>query len=269
MPLVTDDFTSLIFWTTQDVLNLARMIANDAQGSIAGQDLADDRPYTWWLLNLCYAKLQNALEDTNVESTTYEEWRVGPLPATSDVSDPTISSRLGYDGFADGAGNFYEYPKLPPNLLEPLEVWERPGGSVQQFTPMSQRQGGLRNIMGSGPYRYWEFRQLGLYFPASAMGNEILIRGIHAMPLFDQPLITDPPQPPQSIPLARAGLALAYMIAAEYQEIRGAANAPVTRAKADKEIAIISNQAAKRSNQSQIRRRGYGFGRRRRSVLGI
>jgi hypothetical protein len=54
------------------------------------------------------------------------------------------------------------------------------------------------------------------------------------------------------------------MVAAEYAEIRNAANAITLRAKADKKIKILGNKAAKRSNQAQTRRKGYGFRRGRR-----
>lgn len=264
MPLVDDDFTSQIFWNTRDVLNFARVLVNDVQGGISGQDLADDKPGTWPLLNLCYAKLQNWLEDNNVESATYAEWRLGPLPASINAGvDPNLICRLGYDGFYDGDGLRYETPKLPPDLLQPLQLWEKPGNSVQPFTEMKQHLGGLGPWAGCGQYRFWEFRERAIYMPASTLGNELRIRGIPGLPLLEQPLISD--QPPQTIPFARAGEALAYLIAAEFAEIRNAANAPVLRAKATEQLQIIANKAAKRSNQAQVRRKGYGF-RRRRSV---
>ena len=261
MPLVDDDFTAQIFWSTTDVLNFARVLVNDAQGSLAGQDLSDSRPYTWTLLNLCYAKLQNWLEDSNVESVTYAEWRLGPLPSSANAgSDPSMICRLGYNGFYDGDGFLYETPKLPPDLLQPLQLWERQGGSVQSYTDMQEKQGGFGPWAGSGPYRFWEFRENAIYMPASTYSNELRIRGIPALPLLGP---NDETQPPQRIPLARAGEALAYMVAAEFAEIRNSANAPILRAKANEQLQIIANKSAKRSNQAQVRRKGYGFNRRR------
>lgn len=261
MPLVDAAFTSQLFWTTDDVLNFARILVKDTQGGMAGQNLADDVPATWQLLNLCYAKLQNWLEDSNVESVTYAEWIVGPLPASPLAgTDPTLICRLSYDGFYDGSDLRYEQPQLPFDMLEPFELWERPGGSVQRWMPMTQKQGGFGPWAGSaGRYRFWEFRQLGIYLPASTFCNELRIRGIPALPLLG-------PQEmgPQQIPLARAGEALAYMLAAEFAEIRNATNAPTLRAKANEQLAIISNKSAKRSNQTEQRRRGYNFWRRRR-----
>lgn len=259
MPLVDASFTSQIFWTTADVLNFARVLINDAQGGIAGQDLADTEPYTWTLLNLCYAKLQNWLEDSNVESTTYAEWRIGPLPPSTDAgSDPSMLCRLSYDGFYDGSEQRYDTPTLPFDMLQPLQLWERQGGATMQpFREMQQKQGGLGNWASSGPYRFWEFREQAIYMPASTFGNELRIRGIPALPM----LAAQEDAAVQQIPLARAGEALAYMVAAEFAEIRNAANAPTLRAKANEQLDIIANKSAKRSNQTQQRRRGYGFGR--------
>jgi hypothetical protein len=259
VPLVDASFTSQLFWSTDDVLNFARVLVKDTQGGMDGQNLATDLPQTWQLLNLCYAKLQNWLEDTNVESTTYQEWFIGPLPASVNAGvDPTNICRLSYDGFFDGVETRWEQPTLPFDMDQPLTVWERPGGSVCAWREMQEKQGGFGPWAGSGPYRFWEFRQLGLYFPGSTQQNELKIRGIPALPLLGPQAMGA-----QQIPLVRAGEALAYMVAAEYAEIRNAGNAAMLRMKANEQLEIISNKAAKRSNQTQQRRRGYGFGRRR------
>lgn len=265
MPLVQEDFLSQIFWSTTDILNFVRILVNDTQNGLAGQELSDANPRTWPLLNLCYAKLQNALEDLNVESVTIQEWRVGPLPATdSAASDPSIVCRLGYDGFDSGDGFQYETPKLPPDLLEPLDIMERPGGSIQPFTPMVQKLGMLPQSAGTGPYRFWDFRQNSVYFPASTSTNELRLRGIPAWPLLTQP---NAGEPPALVKLARSGEALAYMVAAEWAEIRNAPNQVALRAKALEQIQILANKSAKRSNQADTRRRGYGFRRSRVSWL--
>jgi hypothetical protein len=124
VPLVDGYPGSEVFYSASDILDFARVLVNDAQGGISGQDLADDRPYTWPLLNLCYGRLANWLEDNNVESAMYAE-AVIQLPTTATYSDPNAQSRLGYDGFTDAAGNFYDSPTLPPDLLQPLNLWQR------------------------------------------------------------------------------------------------------------------------------------------------
>lgn len=268
MPLVNPAGLPQIFWDTTEVLNFARVLVNDAQGSLAGQDLSDERPYTWTLLNLCYANLANWLEDNNVESATYAE-AIITLPPTGSYTDPSAQAHLAYGGYTDAAGNSWDSPTLPDDLLEPLQLWQRPSGQNVPFAPMTQRLGGLAFQIGGSIYGYlnntWEFRQNAIYFVGGAYVNtDIRIRYVPSFPTLTQPTGT---QAAPQIYFARAGEALAYMVAATFLEIRSAKNAPLMRARADEQLNIIARKAAKRSNQTQTRRKGYGFGRRRRTCL--
>jgi hypothetical protein len=262
MPIVVQNPGTDIFWNTEDILNFARVLANDAQGSLAGQDLADARPYTWTLLNLCYAKLANWLEDDNVESATYDQWDL-TLPISAGSSDPAAECRLGYDGFVDSNGFLYETPTLPALMLQPLNVSQRFTGQNWDYQDIPQRLGPLNGSYYGYLYRRWQFRKNSIYFTGNTSAQvDIRIYGIPSFPYLQPPVNG---QPPQQIPFARAGEALAYMVAAEYLEIRGAANAPMVRAKANEQLQIISNKSSKRDNQAQTRKKGYGFNRRRRS----
>ena len=273
MPIVGPNPAPGVFWNTEDILNFARVLSNDAQSSLAGQDLADSQPYTWPLLNLCYAKLANWLEDSNVESATYAE-QIITIPPTVGCSDPDAQSHLDYGGYTDANGNTYDTPALPPDLLEPLMLWQRPNGQNFPFREMRQQLGGLEGpgvvYPGSlgGLYGKWEFRQNGIYFVgASSQLTDIRIRYIPSFPVLVQPTGD---QTAPTIYFGRAGEALAYMVAAEFAEIRNAKNAPTLRLKANEQLQIIANKSAKRENAAQTRRRGYGFGRRRRGgLLGI
>jgi hypothetical protein len=249
-----------VFYTSEEVLTAARFLLNDAQGSAAGQLLADNTPYTWGLLNLCYDNLQDDLEDSNVESAMYAE-DVITIPV-SNSQDPAAQCRLGYDGFVDSNGFFYEAPTLPEYLIEPLQITQRISGQNAPFVPVKQRLGGLGT--GYGPYLYeWEFRQNSVYFTgAAAVGLDLKVRYIPSLPALAQPTAENPAYP--TIWFARCGGLLSYNVAAEFAEIRGAANAPNLRAKYNAKLQVIANKTSKRENQTQTRRRGYGFGRRRR-----
>lgn len=260
MPLVESAGTSYVFYNTTEILNMARVLVNDAQVSLAGQDLADTRPYTWTLLQLCYANMQNWLEDNNVESATYAETII-TLPVNAGNGDPTVQSRIGYDGFQGASGFLYDLPTLPLGFLEPLQLWTRVAGQNVPFQEMRQRLGGLGAQYAGNRYNDWEFRENSIYFLGSSpVGSEIRIRFIPALPMLVQPTEENPDPP--VIWFAQAGEALAYMIAAQFLEIRNAANAPMLRARANEQLQIIANKSAKRENQSQTRRRGYGFRRR-------
>lgn len=260
MPVVNPGGASYVFWDTTEILNFARVLINDTQVSLAGQDLADGKPYTWTLLLLQYAVLENWLEDNNVESATYAEATL-TIPANPGNGDPTAQSRVGYDGFQDAAGFFYQSPVLPAGMLEPLQMWSRTTGQNAPFMPMRQRLGGLGAQYAGGPYMDWEFRQNSVYFIGACNApTDLRFRFIPSLPLLIQPTLALPTPP--IIWFARAGEALAYMIAAQYLEIRNAANAPIMRAHADEQLRIIASKSAKRANQTQTRRQGYGFRRR-------
>lgn len=265
MPLVDQGPGAEIFWNTGDILNFARVLLNDAQGGLSGQILADSEPYTWTLLNLCYDNLADQLEDTNVESSAYAE-AIVTLPVSSGSTDPNATCRLGYDGFQDSNGFTYEQPTLPKDMLEPLTIWQRPTGINFPFQRMSQKLGGMESGFTYGAqqwYQQWEFRQNSVYFLGSSFTQQdIRFRYIPSIPLLIQPTGD---QPPPVIWFARAGKLLAYMIAAEFAAIRGASNAAWLAGERDKYLQIIANKSAKRQNQTQTRRKGYGFRRGRRN----
>lgn len=280
MPVVPPFPTGLpsqVFWSAEDVLNFARMLINDMQGGVAGQELADSQPYTWWLLNLAYAKLQNALEDTNVESVTYSEAIVGPLTAAPSAgTDPNTQVRLGYDGYYDGTNETDENIILPGDLLEPTLIWERPSGSSQPFVPMKQQLGGLQPRWGGWGVMYsyarlgsWEMRSDGfgnpaIFMPGCQIAIDLRIRYIPSLALLVMGENEDGTPAYPQIPLARAGEALAYGVAYQWASIRGAANAASLKSEYDSQIQILANKSAKRENATVVRARGYGFGRSRR-----
>lgn len=267
MPLIDPGVGSDVFYTAEEILDYARLLANDVQGGMAGQELSSNRPRTWALFNLCYGKLSNWLEDNNVESATYAE-QIIQLPSSSVYSDPSAQSRLGYDGFTDAAGFLYETPTLPSMLLEPLQLWQRPTDQNVPFYEMKQRLGGLGNAWNYGwnggtygsVYGEWEFRENSIYMLGGAyQPTDIRVRFIPSVPMIVQPTAD---QPSPVIWFAKAGEALATMIAAENAEILNAPNATNLRAKANQQLDILARRAAKRENRAQDRRRGYGFGRK-------
>ena len=140
----------------------------------------------------------------------------------------------------------------------PMELWERPTGVNAPYRMMAQRLGGFPSIGGVLPgWGCWEFRENAIWFPAANQANDLRIRYVPSLPeLYMAP----EGEPPMQVPLARCGQALAYMIAAEFAEARGADGAPVLRAKAETQIEEMAAKSAKRMQQASIRKRPYGRG---------
>jgi hypothetical protein len=274
LPPVPGAYPTQTFWSVLDIIELARILANDAQGGLSGQELADTNPQVWPLLNLCYAKMCNALEDSNVEAATTTEAIVGPLAGSPQAAiDPTTQSQLTYLGFWNGDPNteMDANVTLPLDLIQPLKLWERPAGSNLPFAPMMQNYGGLESrwgvgfVVGGTCFGRWEFRSVGggvnaICLPAINTTQEIRIRYIPSLAILQKNEDGTYPQ----VQLARTGEALAYALAAEWAEIRGAANAPNLRAKYEDQIRIITNKTAKRENVGFTRPSGYAFGRNQR-----
>lgn len=270
MPLVDPSAGSDVFYNTEEILQASRFLINDVQGGLDGQLLRSDDPRTWVLLNFCYGRLANWLEDNNVESAMYAEANIS-LPASAVYTDPSAQSRLGYDGFADAAGFLYPHPALPANLLEPLQLWQRPTGQNVPFYEMKQHLGGLGNAWNYGwsggtygsIYGDWEFRQNSIYILGGAyQPTDMRLRFVPSLAMLVQP--TDQNPTPPVIWFAKAGEALSLWIAYQYVKSRlGAAAAAGLKIDRDEELNIIANRSAKRENRTQTRRRGYGFARRR------
>jgi len=271
VPLVDPFPGSKVFYSSDEILEYARFLINDMQGGTTGQILKSDDPRTWVVLNLCYGRLANWLEDNNVESAMYAE-EIISVPASAVYSDPSAQSRLGYDGFDDASGFHYDEPTMPESLLEPLQLWQRATGQNVPFYEMKQKLGGLGNSWNYGwnggtygsVYGEWEFRENSIYILGGAyQPTDIRIRFIPSLDKLAQPTEQNPTPP--TIWFAKAGECLALWIA--YQDVKsrmGANAAAGLKADLDEEKNILANRAAKRENRAQTRRRGYGFSRQRR-----
>ncbi len=247
---------SQVFWNVYEVLNFARAVLNDMQIDREGDLLSNTQPYTEVLLNLCYANLQDKLADSGVEAVSVKEAVVLSVPGSL-AMDPATQVRLGYDGYFDGVNTEALPWTLPQDLLMPMELWERTAGSLSGFRMMTQRLGGFPSLGVFGGWGIWEFRENAIWFPAASQANDLRIRYVPSLPDLRVP---PEGEPPMQIPLARCGQALAYMIAAELAESRGAVGAPVLRAKAETQIEEMATKSAKRMQQATIRKRAYGRG---------
>lgn len=274
LPPVPGSLPNQVFWSVLDIIQFARVLINDAQGSLSGQELADTNPQVWPLLNLCYAKMCNELEDNNVEAATTTEAIVGPLTGSTQAAiDPNTQAQLGYLGYWNGDPNTATDATvyLPADLLQPLKLWERPSGSNLPFMPMSQNYGGLEArwgigfVVGATRFGVWEFRSVGggvnaICLPAINTTQEIRIRYVPSLAVLEK----NPDGTYPQIPLARAGEALAYAVAAEWARIRGSANYPSLKGEYENQMRIIANKSAKRENAGFTRPQGYGYGRQQR-----
>jgi hypothetical protein len=247
---------SSAYATAEDVLNRLRTIVNDSE--VAGGDvLTDAAPFSFVLLNLAYESI--ALELTTVGDSTFntESWLIG-LPAVTTL-DPEARLIVDDSGsniiYPNGVGNaFSNVPQLPTDLISPLTLWERQGGTAN-FTgpPMRQRNGGLLNMQQQTCLIDWEWKADGLRFRGALQIQDVKIEYLKRLPQLAAP--TDP------VPIRGVVNTAAYRAAEAFAESRGGAISPAFKITADEEIFALKLIVARRKQRKQVRRKPYGRGR--------
>jgi hypothetical protein len=130
------------------VLQIARVMVDDAGSSfgINGNLLSDSQPGVFVNLQSCYDDLQKRLITGGVETLSKYGYCCN-LPATTSQNSSN-QQLLTYTGFFDG-NIWYGAPFLPPDLIQPLELWERQ--SSGNPISVSQSPIALVEVLSSGP----------------------------------------------------------------------------------------------------------------------
>src|ERR1700731_661321 len=119
-------------------LNVARARLNDRIESLAplgGQLLDNTQPFTQQVVNTAWRTLQEFLGDLGY-AILRNETIFTNVPAAGS-SDPALQAWMSYSGFFDGV-NFSFSPFLPPDMMAPLDLWERPTGTQNPMTEMDR-----------------------------------------------------------------------------------------------------------------------------------
>jgi len=152
---------SSAYFKVSDVTPLSRAMLNDLQGLYYSDTVLIP------CLNLAYKRVQRKLK--NISSATFEvdiAYVVVALIAVDASAQASISD-------ATAPPN-----QLPVDLVEPLELWERPNLSTQNFVPMVDvtNKGGLPSIQQGPTLMMWEWRQDMLNFVGATQDTQIRIR---------------------------------------------------------------------------------------------
>lgn len=257
---------STIYPTLSEIMDLARAIVNDSfpgANNIPGEGriLTNDAPFTVPFINSALRQLARKLENNNVTTFTIDNWslQVPPIPS----SQPGQLVYIGYTGYFDGT-NQNPAPVLPPNLLIPLELWERPipavviqggnTGATSQFCPMVQC-GVLSSCTPGSTLGFWTWNQDELGLIGVNQPTEIRMR-YKARVLL-------PAIPNEDFTLAVVGSAdcadaVAYTIASLYTTARtGVANQALDAAK-DEAVNQMINRYVRMQQAQRNERIPYG-----------
>lgn len=241
---------SSAYTTLESVLNLARVLVNDALVTVGGEILTDSAPFTFPLVNFAAAYLSNELSNNGVQVFTMETV-LTPVLAIA-VNDPGAQVNISDTGYFDGVSN-HAAPQLPTNLLEPLNLWERQTGSTAFWTPMVPYPDGLPPVLQNAKLSIWEYRGEAIYMPGATQSNDVRLRfkstGIQFV------------TPSDSVMIRGADPALANLLAAAFINTRNP-SAGVSFAEAGDALVTQLVTAEVRSQQRiPITRHSYG-GRR-------
>jgi hypothetical protein len=234
-----------------DVSLRVRALVNDMAEDVAGDLFSDSQPYTFVLMQSAFEQCIDILLDNGVPAYTEEAYIFG-VPA-SNTGDRAAECALGFDGFFDGGGDLsFATPTLPPDLLEPLVLFERVAGSIGSYTQMRQQTDGKPSVAGKATHATWDWRGDSIYMPCATSVVDLKIR-YATYP----PPITGPNSQVQGIRITEA---LAYMTAARFAESRGSAIASTFETRATTSLARMYNREFKKKQRRSYRRVGYSSG---------
>lgn len=235
--------------TAEYVLNLARSIVNDAAQSLAGNLLADSRPYTFAMLNACYRELQSDLQNEGLE-TMFNEIIMVLMPGAYTV-DPQVETYLSYTGCFDGYNSFPN-PHLPPDLATPLLLWERPSGTIQNYQKMLPVNDGLPSRPQSGTLQQWDWRGGNIVFRGTVPNQYTDIRMRYVR------LFRDIVDGTSLVEIQWADRALAFLMGRTFGAARGSPLWQYMDNNYESALVSLVQGTARKRQRGSHRRRPYG-----------
>jgi hypothetical protein len=210
-------------------MNMARMRLNDCPLALAGNLLADTQPYAQQTYNLAWRSFQRDLADFGDPAQT-EECLLPSFPPVANT-DPATLVYVGQADYFDGQ-NYWVPPNvnlLPQDLIIPLHLKERMGGTTQPLVPMEPCDNGLPMGAKTTYLRFWEWRSAGpgngnaIFMVGATVAKDIWIRYASFLP--DAVTAGTVLWYQQPIPILRCADILAFYIAAEFSYSRGSEQA--------------------------------------------
>jgi len=238
---------SSAYTSVESVLNLARVLVNDALVTIGGEILTDNAVFTFPLLNFAATYLCNELTNNGMKLFTMETV-LTPILAIA-VNDPGTQVNVSDTGYFDGVSN-HQFPQLPTNLQEPVDLWERQTGSLAQWQKMIPRPDGLPSVIQNATLGIWEYRGEALYFTGATQSNDVRIRYTTTGIQF----VT----PNDSVMIRGADPALANLMAASYIHTRNPQAAASFAEAGESLIAQLVTAEVRSQQRIPVSRRSYG-----------
>lgn len=251
--------SSSAYNTAEDVANRIRTIMNDSE--IEGGDvLTDTSVFLFDAINSGFERVQAEIAAFGGETFTAEAWLLG-LPSMPSV-DP--EGRLVIDDtganiiYPNGVGNVYSsFPQLPPDLVIPLDCWERASGTTNFLgNPMGKPINGLLPLAQQNYLVDWEWKMDGIRTRGALQSIDLKILYERNLPKLVA--VTDP------VPIRGVTNAAAYHGVVLIAGMRAGQILLEFKNEAAREILLKARSSSRRRQRQQVRRKPYS-GRSRRS----
>ncbi len=177
-----------------------------------------------------------------------QEQIIYSLPVVA-TTDPAVPCWIDWFNYNDGA-NLFNAPVLPPDLIVPLRVWERPSGQRGPFPvdPMELIFDGLPGFPKQAWSGFWEWRANAIYIPGALQVMDLKILYMRYLGDF----LDDSEQWFQKrVPIPRCQDALSLYICAE---IRSDVESEGWLEKAESAARLLCNRDVAMKQRGNIRR---------------
>lgn len=231
----------------QTVMNLIRALANDMIYSQAGEILTDTAFFTLPLINDALEWFQNEISNHGDASFTKETYLSGVTVVG--VNDPGVQVNISDTGYFDGVVAAAT-PQLPPDLLQPLMMWERLSGSIDIWDEMRQCLDGLPSISQGQLLGMWEWRQDAIYMPGATQAQELRLRYDGAQAAFATAQDT--------LYYRGATGAIAYKMLSSYMASRNPDLAKMANGEAYSRLSQLITRNSRMQQRAPVTRGSYG-----------
>lgn len=230
------------YTTISQIIEMARMRANDMSLSIDGELLANDQPYLNSMVNAAWKWLQGRAATAGVE-TYIKEAMITGIPAAYTWGNQLFITWM---GCGEVGGIEQDAPALPPDLIMPLSIWSRTSNWPMQL--MAQAADGLPVQATAHVY---DWRTDGMYFYGyQNQPTDLRIRYSAAFP--DMIIEKDTP-----VPMLYAEDCFAARIVFEFANARGGSQAATMASLADTAFETFSQRTSRKNQRRSLRRQSY------------
>jgi hypothetical protein len=243
--------------TAEAVMNLARAVINDMQIDTTGQILEDTKPFTAPYLNAAIQTAAEYLANNGVTDFLIDDFILTTITPVA-TQDPSVQVFISTDGYYDGSV-MHATPALPSQAIVVLKCWQRQTNSGQWFQEFGQPQDGLQSYIPGPYFSRWEWRQGRLNMNGATNTLDMRIRYESLLPII-APATVDNSFSNTVIPIKNGTRALAYLVAEQYCNARGAAQAPTMSQMALRFLDQLVNRTVRRDQRIAFRRGGFSGG---------